>query len=78
MASEKPAYHEPYYPPNVDPLLPVAKGFALIGVRATKGYEEAKLGRLKLIRNGARTFIRASEVQRYINALDGASEKEAA
>jgi hypothetical protein len=82
MHSGKPAYHAPYYPPHVtppiDPLLPVQEGFTLAGLRTTKGYEEAKLGRLKLVRNGRRTFIRASEVTRYIASLEAVSEKEAA
>lgn len=62
----------------VDPLIPARPGFQLAGLGLSKGYAEAKAGRLKLIRNGRRTFIRASEIQRYIASLEAAPEKEAA
>lgn len=61
----------------VDPLIPVRSAFAMAGIGASKGYEEIRSGRLKPVRNGSRSFIRASEVRRYIDALQAAS-KEAA
>ena len=61
-----------------DRLVPVEQGFAMVGVKTTKGYAEIKAGRLKVVRNGTRTFIRASEIQRYIDALDQSSVQEAA
>lgn len=64
--------------PPVDRLIPVRDAFAMAGLRLTKGYAEVSAKRLAVIRNGRRTFIRASEVQRYIAALEAASEKEAA
>jgi hypothetical protein len=54
---------------NIDRLIPVADAFAMAGMRRTKGYAEVTAGRLAVIRNGRRTFIRASELQRYIDAL---------
>jgi hypothetical protein len=65
-------------PAPIDRLVPVRDGFALLGMKITKGYSEIKDGRLKVIRNGRRTFIKASEVQRYIASLEAVSEKEAA
>ncbi|WP_293809197.1 hypothetical protein [uncultured Bosea sp.] len=50
----------------------------MLGIRTTKAYAEVKAGKLKLTRNGRRSFVKASEVNRYIAALDAASEKEAA
>lgn len=58
---------------NIDRLIPVAEAFAMAGMRRTKGYAEVTVGRLAIVRNGRRTFIRASEVQRYIDSLDKAS-----
>ncbi|UZF92188.1 helix-turn-helix domain-containing protein [Bosea sp. NBC_00550] len=63
--------------PPVDPLIPFLKGIALAGLKPTKGYAELAAGRLKAVRNGRRTFIRASEIERYIRSLEGVSEKEA-
>jgi hypothetical protein len=54
---------------TIDRLLPVREAFALAGLRITKGYAEIAAGRLAVVRNGRRTFVRASEVQRYIDAL---------
>lgn len=62
----------------VDRLIPAQTAFDMLGIRTTKAYAEAKAGKLKLTRNGRRTFVKASEVNRYIAALDAASEKEAA
>lgn len=58
---------------DIDRLIPVADAFAMAGMRRTKGYAEVTAGRLAVIRNGRRTFIRASEVQRYIDALAAAA-----
>jgi hypothetical protein len=58
---------------EIDRLIPVAEAFELAGMRRTKGYAEVTAGRLAIVRNGRRTFIRASEVQRYIDSLDQAS-----
>lgn len=60
----------------VDPLIPVREAFGLAGLRTTKGYDEIKAGRLKPVRNGPRTFIRASEIRRYIDAIETSSIPE--
>ncbi|CAH1655606.1 conserved hypothetical protein [Hyphomicrobiales bacterium] len=54
---------------DIDRLIPVVDAFAMAGMRRTKGYAEVTAGRLAVIRNGRRTFIRASELQRYIDSL---------
>jgi hypothetical protein len=59
---------------SIDRLFPIREAFALAGLRLTRGYQEVAAGRLKIIRNGKRSFIRASEVQRYIDALSEASD----
>ncbi len=57
----------------IDRLIPIREAFALAGLRPTRGYDEVAKGRLRVVRNGRRTFVRASEVQRYIDALTTAS-----
>ena len=54
---------------TIDRLYPIREAFTLAGLRLTKGYAEIAAGHLAVIRNGRRTFIRASEIQRYIDAL---------
>ena len=63
---------------NIDRLLSIRDGFALAGLRTTRGYAEIAAGRLKVIRNGRRTYVRASEVERYISALEAAGSQRAA
>ena len=53
-----------------DRLYPLREAFTLAGLRSTKGYAEIAAGRLKVIKNGRRTFVRASEIERYIAALE--------
>ena len=60
-----------------DRLYPIRDGFILVGLRPTRGYDEIKRGRLKVIKNGRRTFVRASEISRYITALEGATKQTA-
>jgi hypothetical protein len=59
-------------------LYPILEAFTLVGLRQTKGYAEIAAGRLKVIRNGRRTFVRASEIERYISALETSNTKQAA
>jgi hypothetical protein len=54
---------------TIDRLYPIREAFALAGLRLTRGYQEVAAGRLRIVRNGRRSFIRASEIQRYIDAL---------
>jgi hypothetical protein len=63
---------------TIDRLYPIREAFALAGLRNTRGYEEVAAGRLKVVRNGRRSFVRASEIQRYIDALSAASEADRA
>jgi hypothetical protein len=53
----------------IDRLYPIREAFTLAGLRLTKGYSEIAAGRLFVVRNGRRTFVKASELQRYIDAL---------
>lgn len=61
---------------EVDRLVPILEGFAAIGVRRTKGYKEIAAGRLSVVRNGSRTFVRVSELRRYIDSLPGSSPQQ--
>lgn len=61
-----------------DRLYPIRDGFTLAGLRLTRGYAEIAAGRLKVIRNGRRTYVRASEIERYIAALEASGGQRAA
>ncbi len=63
---------------EIDRLFPLREAFTLAGLRLTRGYQEIAAGRLKVVRNGRRTFVRASELQRYIDSLSAASGAAAA
>jgi hypothetical protein len=54
----------------IDGLVPFRDALPIIGRRATAAYGDIKAGRLKVIKNGRRTFVRASEIERYIAALE--------
>lgn len=62
----------------INRLFPIREGFILAGLRPTKGYAEIAAGRLKVVRNGRRTYIRASEIENYISALETAGGQSAA
>lgn len=62
----------------IDRLYPIREGFTLVGLRPTRGYSEIAAGRLTVIRNGRRTYVRASEIERYISALEAPGGSNAA
>lgn len=62
---------------DIDRLFPVREAFTLAGLRLTRGYQEIAAGRLKVVRNGRRTFVRASELQRYIDSLSAGKDAAA-
>jgi hypothetical protein len=55
---------------QLDHLIPLRDAMTLAGMRTTKTYQEIAAGRLAVVRNGRRTFIRATELQRFIDALE--------
>ena len=57
---------------QIDQLIPFRDAIGMAGMRTTKAYAEVAAGRLKVVRNGRRTFIRGSEIQRYIESLEAA------
>ena len=61
----------------IDRLYPLREAFTLAGLRTTRGYQEIAAGRLNVVRNGRRTLVRASELQRYIDALTEKGERAA-
>jgi hypothetical protein len=62
----------------IDRLYPIRDAFTLAGLRLTRGYQEVSAGRLAIVRNGRRSFVRASEIQRYIDALSQAADDKRA
>lgn len=60
----------------VDSLVPFLEAIRLIGLKTTKAYQEVKAGRLAVLRNGRRTFVRASELARYIDVLEADSRNQ--
>lgn len=63
---------------HVDPLIPFMEALPMMGMRLSKGYGAVRAGQLAIVRNGRRTFVRASEVERYIASLESGTEKRAA
>ena len=63
---------------HTDHLIPFSQAIEMAGMRSTKAYEEVKRGRLAVVRNGRRTFVRASELARYIDSLDAGGGNHAA
>ena len=59
----------------IDPLIPIKEAFRKAGMGPTKGYQEVAKGRLPVVRNGRRTFARATALQRYIDSLTAESSK---
>jgi hypothetical protein len=62
---------------GVDRLIPFTEAIELAGMKPTRAYEEVRAGRLVLIKNGRKSFLRASEVQRYIDQLEKAASSRA-
>lgn len=56
---------------QIDRLVPFSEAISMAGMKSTKAYEEVKAGRLAIVKNGRRTFIRESEIRRYIESLCG-------
>ena len=54
---------------TIERLFPFLQAIEMAGMRSTKAYQEVAAGRLAVVRNGRRTFVRASELARYIDAL---------
>jgi hypothetical protein len=62
---------------SIDRLFPFLEGIELLGMKTTRAYEEVKAGRLAVVKNGRRTFIRAREIQRYIDRLENSAQPRA-
>lgn len=58
----------------IDCLFSAAEARRMAGLGTTKFYEEIASGRLSIVKNGRRTFVRASELQRYIDALSAGND----
>ncbi len=58
---------------SIDRLIPFKEAIGLAGMKTTRAYEEVKAGRLAVVRNGRRSFIKASEIERYISQLEKAA-----
>ena len=54
---------------EIDRLIPLREAIQLAGMRTTKAYQQIAKGQLAIVHNGRRTFVKASEVQRYIEGL---------
>ena len=54
---------------SIDRLIPIRAAFALIGVRPTKGYDLVTKRQLAAVRVGARTFVRQSELERFLEEV---------
>lgn len=57
---------------SIDKLIPFAEAIEMAGMKSTKAYDEVAAGRLAIVKNGRRSFIRESELRRFIDALEAA------
>lgn len=62
---------------NIDKLVPFQEAIVLAGMRRSRAYSEVAAGRLAIVKNGRRSFIRASEIERYISQLEKAAPPRA-
>jgi len=51
---------------HLKPRYPAWEAFALIGVPRSTGYLAVKSGRLKIQKDGRRSFVTADEIDRYV------------
>jgi hypothetical protein len=56
-------------PDQIDRLIAANDARAYLSIGSTKFYDEVAAGRLAIVKNGRRSFVRASELARYIDAL---------
>jgi hypothetical protein len=49
---------------------PVREAFGILGLSNATGYRRAKEGLLRIVKDGARSFIMASELERYLSACE--------
>lgn len=54
---------------SIDRLIPIRAAFALIGVRPTKGYDLVAKCQLAAVRLGARSYVRESELNRFLDEV---------
>ncbi len=61
---------------RIDPLIPFRQAIAMAGMKATKAYSQVAAGRIQIIKNGRNTFIRESELTRYLDMLGSEAEQK--
>lgn len=59
---------------DIDRLLTFAEATKILGIRPTFAYSLVLSGRLRVVKLGRRTFVRISEVRRFVDDLDKAAE----
>jgi Helix-turn-helix domain len=63
---------------DVDRLYSFKQAIAMAGMRPTKAYQTVAAGRLRVVKHGRRTFVRASEIERFIASLEADTPRHAA
>jgi hypothetical protein len=63
---------------GLDRLVPVNEALGFLGLGMTRFYDEVAAGRLEMIKSGRRSFVKASEITRYVDALPRARSAKAA
>jgi hypothetical protein len=48
------------------PRYPIDDGFALLGIPRASGYVKVRTGKLRVQKDGRRTYITAAEIDRYV------------
>ncbi|MCZ8182893.1 MAG: helix-turn-helix domain-containing protein [Beijerinckiaceae bacterium] len=55
---------------DLDQLRTFSEAIKILGVRPTWGHALVRAGRLRVVKLGRRTFVRSSELRRFIDSLD--------
>ncbi len=63
---------------TTDRLVSIAEAAQTLGLGLTRLYAEVAAGRLELVKNGRRSYIRSTEIARYIAALPARCAEAAA
>jgi excisionase family DNA binding protein len=56
---------------HTKPRYPVKEAFDMLGLSNATGYRRVREGLLRIVKDGARSFITAAELERYLAACEG-------
>lgn len=60
------------------PIYPIGEALEILNIKRSHGYHEMKCGRLEFVKNGRRTQVTASGIDRYIKLLEKETQERKA